>query len=93
MKSTTAALAATLMVTIALPAYAWTQLNGEAQDIGVGANGAVWVIGTDVTPGGYGIHRWTGSGWQRIDGGGVRISVDPRGRPWVVNSSHTIFSP
>lgn len=30
---------------------------GKAKDIGVGANGAVWVIGSNVEAGGYGIYR------------------------------------
>jgi hypothetical protein len=43
------------------PQGGWTLLPGLANDIGVGADGTVWVIGADAVPGGYGIHRWTGS--------------------------------
>jgi len=35
----------------------WQQLPGLAKDIGVGADGSVWVIGMDPEPGGYGIHH------------------------------------
>ena len=72
----------------------WTMLtNQSARDIGVGANGTVWVIGTGAEAGGYGIHRSTDQGatWTKIAGGAVRISVDPQGNAWVVNSSNTIF--
>jgi surface antigen len=69
----------------------WQQLSGSAKDIGIGANGTVWVIGTNPVSGGYGIYKWNGSGWQGIDGGALRIAVDPSGNPWVVNSSGNIF--
>ena len=71
----------------------WEHLPGSAKDIGVGGDGSVWIIGTN--PGGtahdFGIHRWTGSNWQGIEGGGVRIDVDQMGNPWIVNSNGEIF--
>jgi len=70
---------------------AWQRMLGEANDIGVGANGVVWVIGTDPRNGGYGIYRWNGQSWNRVEGGAVRIDVDPYGNPWVINDSHQIF--
>lgn len=73
-------------------ASVWSSVAGLANDIGVGANGAVWVIGTDSEGGaGYGVHRWTGSGWQKISGGAKRIDVDPQGNPWVVNNAGQIW--
>ncbi len=77
------------------PAYSkrgsWEQLSGAATDIGVGANGAVFTIGTNKSDGGYGIWKWTGNQWQALPGGGVRIAVDPNGTPWVVDDRGTIF--
>jgi hypothetical protein len=65
---------------------------GTANDIGIGADGSVWIIGTGAVSGGYGIWRWKGkSDWQQVDGGAVRIAVDPEGRPWIVNSKGSIF--
>lgn len=64
----------------------WEGLPGAAFDIGVGANGAVWTIGTDNS-----IFRWTGTSWQGVDGSAFRIAVDPSGNPWVVNSRAEIF--
>lgn len=69
----------------------WQRLPGSASDIGVGADGSVWAIGTDERSGGFGIYHWVGSGWQRVDGGALRIDVDPNGVPWIVNNSHSIY--
>ena len=69
----------------------WQQLLGFAYDIGVGANGDVWVIGTDPQPGGYGIYHIDGFGGFAVEGGALRIDVDPLGRPWVVNFDHEIY--
>jgi hypothetical protein len=65
--------------------------SGAANDVGVGANGSVWVVGVNAVPGGFGIWQWTGGGWAPVPGGAVAIAVDPRGNPWVVNSAHQIF--
>ena len=65
--------------------------SGLATDIAVGADGSVWIIGSNSVPGGYDIYKWNGSGWNKIDGGALRIAVDPAGNPWVVNSTRTVF--
>ncbi len=64
---------------------------GGATDIGVGANGSVWIVGTNRVSGGYGIYRWNGKAWTAVAGGAVRIAVDRTGNPWVVNSAHHIY--
>ena len=38
-------------------------LAGKATDVGLGANGVLWAIGTDSVPGGKTIHRWNGTSW------------------------------
>ena len=68
----------------------WNRLEGGAFDVGIGADGAVWVIGTDERSGGFGIYYWAGSRWQRVKGAAVRIDVEPDGTPWVVNDKHQI---
>ncbi|HJN97009.1 MAG: hypothetical protein CMQ15_02525 [Gammaproteobacteria bacterium] len=68
----------------------WNRLQGGASDIGIGADGSMWVIGKDERPGGFRIYYWTGSRWQRVDGAAVRIDVGPDGIPWVVNDKHQI---
>jgi hypothetical protein len=70
---------------------AFQQLPGSAKDIGTGADGSVFVVGTNPVFGGYGIYRWAGSDWTRVDGGAVRIAVDRSGNPWVVNDAGNIY--
>ena len=69
----------------------WQRLPGEAIDIGIGADGSVWIIGLDARHGGYRIYHWSGQNWIRVEGSAVRIDVDPAGNPWVVNQSHEIY--
>ena len=63
------------------------------KDIGVGADGSVWLIGTDPVGAGsdFGVCKWNGTNWDGVGGGGVRIAVGPDGTPWVVNSAGQIF--
>lgn len=70
----------------------WTKLPGLARDVGVGANGSLWVVGTNAVPGGFGVWRWDGkAAWQAVPGGGVRIDVDPQGNAWLVNDANQIW--
>jgi Tectonin domain len=62
------------------------KLPGAARDIGIGADGTVWIIGTD-----NGIYRWNQNNWDRVEGSGVAISVDRSGSPWVVNAQNQIY--
>jgi Calx-beta domain/Tectonin domain/Fibronectin type III domain len=64
---------------------------GTATDISVGANGAVWAVGSANVSGGHPIYQWNGSKWVTVAGGAVAIAVDPHGNPWIINSSHKIF--
>lgn len=65
---------------------------GSARDIGIGANGSVWVVGTNrVNASGYEIYRWTGLGWQGMPGEASRIAVDPSGNAWIVNEAGDIW--
>jgi hypothetical protein len=77
---------ALVLLSQAAPAY-WEQMPGAARAIAMGANGAVWAIGMDRQAGGYGVYRWDGARFQQVPGiAGVRLAVDPRGNPWVVDS-------
>jgi hypothetical protein len=69
----------------------WDLLPGAARDITVDGNDSAWVIGNETTQGGYSIHRWTGSDWTRIDGGGTQISAAGT-RVWLVNSSGFVYT-
>ncbi|MCR8558546.1 hypothetical protein KXD93_12895 [Mucilaginibacter sp. BJC16-A38] len=71
------------------------QVAGSATDIGIGANGSVYIVGTTLvsTSGGYGISKWNGTGWTAtVSGAGINVAVDPQGHPWTVNASHLIYN-
>lgn len=63
-----------------------TLMPGLARDIGIGANGAVWVIGTNSRNDAYQVWAWNGSSWVADPGSGEEIDVDGVGRP-VVNGA------
>ncbi len=65
----------------------WVKMTGgSAVDIGIGADGAVWLAGAGTGPGGNRIYEWTGAGWEFMSGHGVSISVSKEGIPWMVQS-------
>ncbi len=65
---------------------------GRARDIGIGADGSVWIIGTDQpTPGNGGVYHWVGNTWRRVEGQGSAIAVAPDGKPWVVHANGEIW--
>jgi len=69
----------------------WEQVPGEASAIAIGPEGAVWTVGTDRESGGFGIYRWDGAQFRKAPGiAGVRIAVDARGNPWVVDSFNNV---
>ncbi len=70
---------------------AWVVKPGAANDIAIGANGKMWVIGNNSIGADFDIHQWMGTEWSSIDGGGVHIAVDNQGYPWLVNSNHEIY--
>jgi len=71
----------------------WIQRPGTANDIGVGADGSVWIVGTSPVSGGYGMFKWNGATWimDATGRGATRIAVDATGKPWIVDSSSQIL--
>jgi len=65
----------------------WEKLPGYARDISIGADGSVYIIGTN----GH-IYRFNNSNWEDLGGSGERIAVDPQGHWWIVNGSNQIWS-
>lgn len=71
---------------------AWTRLPATADRIAVGANGQIWVLGTNhVGPGDYQPYFWDGKNWAGIDGGLTDIAVLPNGAPVGINSEGQIW--
>ncbi len=56
-------------------------VDGAASAIGIGANGSVWVVGTDNN-----LYRRTGNTWQQlvVPGKAKRVAVDPNGNPYIL---------
>jgi hypothetical protein len=71
----------------------WTQRTGCAKDIGIGANGDVWIVGCTATYGGFFVYKWNGSSFVQEGGGAgaVRITVDSAGIPYVVTDTGAIW--
>lgn len=74
--------------------YSWNGKNwdvhtGKAQDVGVGANGTVWIIGPGNLNGS--IYRLMNTKFVKVPGGAVRVDVDQNGIPWVVNAHGDIY--
>jgi hypothetical protein len=72
-------------------AQTWFMLGSGAKDIGVGADGSVWVIGGTPTREGYSIYRLNGGVWTNVPGAALRIAVGPDGNAWMVNGNKNIF--
>lgn len=71
------------------PAEGWQVLPGEARGLGVGGDGQLWVIGTNLTVGtaGFSLYRWNGSdGFNAVFGGALRLDVDAQGNAWIVTA-------
>jgi hypothetical protein len=86
--------AASPAVDMRVVAAGFIRLPGGASDIGVGANGDAWIIGTSgapSTPAGWQVYHWENGAWKAVPGNGIRIDVGPDGRPWVVNFRNEIY--
>ena len=81
----------------------WENKSGEivAEDIGVGADGAVWVTGrATLTDGYYPVYRRVGNDWERLDENlaGSLPAVHYRGisvgnaKVWLANKAGAVYS-
>ncbi|HEY9004369.1 MAG TPA: tectonin domain-containing protein [Mucilaginibacter sp.] len=71
-----------------------TVTNAKLTDVGVGADGSVYVVGSDSvnSAGDNSIFKFYNSQFHRVpNGSGVRIAVSPQGVPWIVNQSNQVF--
>ena len=65
--------------------------GGCARDIAIGGTGAVLAVGCDGDANGHFIYRKEQFNWQRLNGNGERIAVNPDGTPWVVNQNNQLL--
>lgn len=63
------------------------RLPGTALDVGTGADGSVFIVGTD-----HGLYQLAGGNWQKREGTFDTVAVDPRGSPWAINARKEIFA-
>jgi hypothetical protein len=68
-----------------------TRMPGLANDIGIGANGDVWVIGTNSQNGSFEVWHLVNGGWVADPGSGQEIDVDASGHPMVNGSDGKIW--
>jgi hypothetical protein len=71
----------------------WESIPELGTDIGIGANGCVFITGVKEISGtgGFEIKTWQKNTWKTIEGAGLRIAVDPKGRPWIIDKANLIF--
>lgn len=50
-----------------------------------------YIIGVDPEPGGHGIYRWNGSGWDKMPGGAIKVWTDTADVPWCMNDKGALF--
>ncbi|GAB2696077.1 hypothetical protein GCM10027037_19930 [Mucilaginibacter koreensis] len=64
-----------------------TFLDIKAIDIGIGANGSVFIVTADsLTAGGHAIAKYNDGKLSKLpDCGAMRVAVSPQGMPWVVD--------
>jgi len=62
--------------------------KNRIRDVGVGGDGSTWYLGGDEHPGGFEIFKYGG---PKVAGSGVRIDVDNKGNPWIVNKANDVY--
>ena len=70
-----------------------TVTPGKFTDVGVGADGSVFVVGSHaISGGGYPVYKVVNNELHKLpDCGALRLAVSPQGVPWVINSLNNIL--
>jgi hypothetical protein len=69
---------------------AWQQIPGSAQDIGIGADGTVYVVGMTSLAGGFGVYHWNAAtnSWIADTGvAGITVSAGPTPAAYVARNA------
>lgn len=74
----------------------WNPISAfQANDIGIGADGSIYISAWDTGVFGYNppIYKYTGSGWTQVNNAfGTSISVGPTGALWWLDSSGALHN-
>jgi hypothetical protein len=71
-----------------------TVTPGKFTDVGVGADGSVFLVGADQLPGtlGYRVYKYVNNELHKLpDCAAIRIAVSPQGVPWVINYQNQVL--
>lgn len=71
-----------------------TVTPGNFTDVGVGADGSVFLVGSNEIPGtlGYRVYKYVNNELHKLpDCGAIRVAVSPQGVPWVVNYQNQVL--
>lgn len=67
----------------------WVKVGSGITDLGVGGDGSVYAV----TAAGH-VLAWNGKGWDKVDeSSAIRVAVDPKGNPWIIDSKFDIYFP
>lgn len=70
----------------------YDKLPGGANDIGIGPNGATWVVARGAAWADSAVYRWNGTTFVPEAGvNGVGITVDSVGLPWLVTADGSVY--
>ena len=82
----------------------WQKVTGYANDISIGSDGSVFILGLKEIQGGYEILKYHEKStvkdsqdltvtWRKINGGAKRLAVSSSGRPYAVSLAKRIYWP
>jgi len=73
----------------------WEQVAGSAEDISIGADGSVFILGLAKVPGGSQILKFDheSKAWRKLNGGAKRLAVSSTGKPYIVTQGKRIYWP
>lgn len=71
----------------------WEFMSARVQSVSVGANGEIFVTGGKSRADGYSMKKLVDDdrGWEKVSGAAVKVVVDPKGRPWVLNNKGELY--
>jgi hypothetical protein len=70
----------------------WREMTGCFTDVAFGRSGEIMALGCETNRQGNEILMYKpGKGWVTVPGGGISLSIDKHGNPWIVNKKGYVF--